>query len=45
MEGEIWRVFDDLKSQPVKQFRPVVLRVPRPVKFIINQTEEFWRYY
>merc|ERR1712062_243096 len=32
IEGEIWKVFDDLKNHSAKQFRPVVIPVPRPVK-------------
>ena len=30
--GEIWKVFEDIQSQSVKQFRPMTMPLPRPVK-------------
>ena len=30
--GEIWKVFEDIQSQSVKQFRPMTMPLPRSVK-------------
>ena len=32
VSGEIWKVFEDIQSQSVKQFRPMTMPLPRPVK-------------
>ena len=32
VEGECWHVFEDIQKRTVKQFRPRVMTLPRPVK-------------